>query len=204
MNGALWVIASLSTVVASVALWHSLRLARQVRELKRNRYYVEQKLNGMTRQVTEALDPMRIQLAAAAAGMPVSQQLIRQGRLYHDVTAEEAEQLIGQVQDNNPDSLMIVDVRTAKEYAVRHLPGAKLIPIEELDTRFPEEVPLSASKVIVYCAEGNRSRLACDYLSRQGYLNLYNMYDGLQGWKGSMTGEPPVNFIQIQSKSSVR
>ena len=204
MNSVLWGLTVITGGVALIALWNSVRLARQVRELKRNGYHIEQKIHGMTKQVAEDLAPLRIQLAAVAAGIPVPEELIQQGRLYHEVSAEEAHQEIVHKQEDRSSRILIVDVRTPKEYAAEHLPEAKLIPIEELELRHETEIPRAMEKVFVYCAGGDRSRLACDYLSRLGYLNLYNIRDGIQCWNGPTTGETPLHVIQIQSKSHVR
>ena len=192
----------IAIVIALVSLWYAQRLGRQVKHLKRKEYYVEQKLNGITKQISEAVDPLRLQLAAIAAGYSVPGQLIRTGRLYENVSAEEAEQIIAQIQKTDVDHVMILDVRTPREFALKHIPGAKLIPVEELEMRYHTEIPITTEKVLVYCDMGDRSRLACDYLSRQGYMNLYNILDGLQKWKGPTAGEPSVSLIQIQSKSS--
>ncbi len=192
----------IAMVIALVAIWYAQRLGRQVKHLKRKEYYVDQKFNGITKQISEAVDPLRLQLGAIAAGYSVSEQLIRTGRLYENVSAEEAERIIAQVQKTDVDHVMIVDVRTPREFALRHIPGAKLIPVEELEMRYHAEIPITAEKVLVYCDMGDRSRLACDYLSRQGYMNLYNVFDGLQKWKGLTLGETSGSLIQIQSKSS--
>ena len=192
----------IAMVIALVALWYAQRLGRQVKHLKRKEYYVDQKFNGITKQISEAVDPLRLQLGAIAAGYSVSDQLIRTGRLYENVSAEEAERIIAQIQKTDVDHVMIVDVRTPREFALRHIPGAKLIPVEELEMRSHAEIPITAEKVLVYCDMGDRSRLACDYLSRQGYMNLYNVFDGLQKWKGLTLGETSGSLIQIQSKSS--
>ena len=204
MNSILWGLTIISGGVALIALWVSVRLARQVRELTRNGYRIEQKIHGMTKQVSEDLAPLRIQLAAVAAGIPVPEELIQKGRLYHDVSAKEAHQEIFQQQEGRSSRMLIVDVRTAKEYAAQHLPEAKLIPMEELESRHESEIPRTMEKVFVYCGGGDRSRLACDYLSRLGYMNLYNIRDGIHCWNGPTTGETPLDVIQIQSKSHVR
>ena len=204
MNGILWGVTVITAWIALMALWYSIKLGREVRELRRNGYHIEQKIHGMTKQVAEDLAPLRIQLAAVAAGNPVPEELIHQGRLYYDVSAEEAHQEIVRRQDDRSSNILIVDVRTAKEYAAQHLPAAKLIPIEELEFRHETEISRATEKVFVYCAGGDRSRLACDYLSRLGYMNLYNIKDGIQGWNGPTTGETPLDVIQIKSQSHVR
>ena len=192
----------IAIVIALVALWYAQRLGRQVKHLTRKEYYIEQKFNGITKQISDAVDPLRLQLGAIAAGYSVPDQLIRTGRLYENVSAVEAERIISQTQKTDVDHVLIVDVRTPREFALRHIPGAKLIPVEELEMRYHTEIPITAEKVLVYCDMGDRSRLACDYLSRQGYMNLYNVFDGLQKWKGPTLGESSGSLIQIQSKST--
>jgi rhodanese-related sulfurtransferase len=46
------------------------------------------------------------------------------------------------------DEMTILDVRQAKEYNAGHLPGAKLIPLPELDERIDELDP--SKKILVY------------------------------------------------------
>jgi rhodanese-related sulfurtransferase len=196
------ILAVVAIALALLSVWYAQRLGKQVKDLKRKEFYVEQKLNGITKEIVEAVDPLRLQLAAIAAGHSVPDQLIRTGRLYENVTADEAERIIAQEQKSKVDNVIIVDVRTPREFSVRHIPGAKLIPVEQLENRYGAEIPRTCEKVFIYCAMGDRSRLACDYLSRQGYLNLYNISDGLQKWKGSTAGNPPQSLIQIQSKST--
>ncbi|RMH35339.1 MAG: rhodanese-like domain-containing protein [Nitrospirae bacterium] len=191
-------------VGSGLAVWALLwirKLTKDLQGIKRNEYYASQKLDRFSSQLVEALESLRLQLAAVASGRPVSNELIRQGRLYHDVSAEEAARMIAHEQATKPDQIMIVDVRTAKEYAMRHVPGAALIPVEELDKRCWSEIPLTIEKVFVYCQAGDRSRLACDYLSRQGYMNLYNIRDGLNRWPGETIGQAAMPLISIESKS---
>ncbi|MEJ2244763.1 MAG: rhodanese-like domain-containing protein [Acidobacteriota bacterium] len=38
----------------------------------------------------------------------------------------------------SPQEYNLVDVRTPKEYELEHLPGAQLIPVGELETRWKE------------------------------------------------------------------
>lgn len=204
MNTLLGGIALMSGLVATLALWWAYRLRREVERLKRNEYYTESKLKGVSRQIFEAIEPLRIQLAKVASGAFVPEDLIRTGRLYRDVTAQEAQTMIQAGQGSTEAGVVVVDVRSAKEYATKHVLGAKLIPIEELETRYQAEIPQDAQKVFIYCAGGDRSRLACDFLSRLGHLNLYNIRDGLQQWRGPTIGEEPLHLIQIHHKSQRR
>ena len=77
----------------------------------------------------------------------------------------------------------IIDVRTPGEYSSGHIPGAILIPVDDLPKRLGE-IPKDAETVIVHCASGGRSSAACQYLGEQGFLNLVNMVGGFNAWKG--------------------
>lgn len=81
---------------------------------------------------------------------------------------------------------MLVDVRTAEEYASGHLPGAINIPLHQLPTRITE-VP-AGKPVVVVCASGNRSQNGANILARSGYVEVYNLRGGTMAW--AMQGLP--------------
>ena len=78
------------------------------------------------------------------------------------------------------DSLYLLDVRTPGEFQQARLEGAKLIPIGQLLNRLPE-VPKDRP-ILVYCAVGSRSAQVVNYLARQGYPEVYNLYGGIYSW----------------------
>jgi rhodanese-related sulfurtransferase len=49
--------------------------------------------------------------------------------------------------DQNPEAFNLLDVRQPGEYETRHIPGAKLIPIAELDKRLEELDPVKPTLV---------------------------------------------------------
>jgi len=200
MEGLLWTLGLTGLAVGLFAVRRSFVLARELKQLKRDQYYAESRLKRFPEELRETVQPLRLQMATVAMGRPVSAELILAGRFYLDVSAEEAQRVIEQ--ENGPQSgqMLIVDVRTPKEYAIKHVAGAKLIPFEELESRCRSEIPRTADKVFLYCTSGDRSRLACDFLGRQGYTNLYNVQDGLQGWRGLTEGEGEVKFIHFQAR----
>ncbi len=187
-------------LIAIGALGYTRKVAKHVQQLNRDTYGMEQKLKMLPKEITDTIEPLRLQLAALAKGKVVSEDLIRDGCLYRNITAKEAERTIVANIEAKQNDLMLIDVRTAREYERGHLPGARLLPIEEIEQRHKDEIPMMDNAILVYCASGERSRLACEYLSRQGYLNLYNMHDGIQRWKGALEGAPHSSLIQIQAK----
>lgn len=80
--------------------------------------------------------------------------------------------------------LQIVDVRTEREYATGHLPGAKNVPLPELETRLARELDPSRPTAVV-CAGGYRSAAAASLLQRHGFTDLYNIIGGTSAWESA-------------------
>lgn len=195
----IFVLASL--LVAMVAVWMAWRLRREISDIKREQYYLEQKVKAVSSQIESKVDPLRIQVALLAQGRPVSDRLIRTGHLYHEISAAEASEFLKT--DSSADRILLLDVRSGAEFTKRHIPGATLMPVEDLEMRYRTEIPLALEKIIVYCAGGDRSRLACEFLSRHDYGNVYYIKDGLQGWSGPIEGNEVGGLIQIASKAKL-
>ena len=79
-------------------------------------------------------------------------------------------------------SIVILDVRTADEFAAGHLKGAKNIDIRLSDaySKFDELNPKST--YLIYCRTNHRSGLAVDYLMQKEFKHVYQMMDGFPGW----------------------
>jgi rhodanese-related sulfurtransferase len=120
---------------------------------------------------------LRRMLARVAAGAKLSPAMIEEGRLWHDLPAPEG------VRMHAAGGVRVVDVRTPQETSMGIIPGAQLIPVDELEKRL-KELPKDGRKTILYCAGGGRSASACEFLSAQGYEELYNLEGGFQSWTG--------------------
>lgn len=79
------------------------------------------------------------------------------------------------VETNTPH--LLVDVRTAAEFAEGHIKGARNLPVQEVQHKL-RELPTD-KPVILYCRSGNRSGMALQVLQAAGYTNVYNA-GGLQ------------------------
>lgn len=82
---------------------------------------------------------------------------------------------------------IILDVREAMEWAMGHIDGATLIPLNELPQRFTE-LPKD-KRIICQCASGGRSASATRFLVEAGY-DAHNMAGGIMQWR--MSGLPVV------------
>lgn len=74
----------------------------------------------------------------------------------------------------------LIDVRTPKEFASGHIPGAVNIPVDDLRNRLGE-IPQSAS-IISYCKVGQRGYLATRILLQNGY-DARNLSGGFTTWQ---------------------
>ncbi|HET9657242.1 MAG TPA: FAD-dependent oxidoreductase [Kineosporiaceae bacterium] len=79
--------------------------------------------------------------------------------------------------DGDGDGPVLLDVRTAREFATGHLPGALNIPHTQLRERIGE-VP-AGRPVLVYCASGFRSYLALRILHQTGWNDVRSLSGGI-------------------------
>jgi rhodanese-related sulfurtransferase len=77
--------------------------------------------------------------------------------------------------------MVLLDVRSDREYAEGHIPGAVHVPLPEIGERVKK---LKKDKeLVVYCRNGNQSIWAIKRLMGMGYKNLYNLKGGYGAWK---------------------
>lgn len=97
---------------------------------------------------------------------------------------------------DNP-RMAIIDVRTEAEYAgaVGHISGSRNVPVDELEERIEELLPLRDQTFLVYCGHGECGREAIRILFDQGFDEAILMDGGIDGWIvagfGTVTGPPP-------------
>lgn len=83
------------------------------------------------------------------------------------------------------DGALIVDVRTPGEFRSGHLPGAKLVPLNTINTNITVLGSDKNRPIVVYCKSGSRSGRAESILKGAGFTNVYNGggYDSLMSVK---------------------
>lgn len=80
---------------------------------------------------------------------------------------------------------LLIDVREPDEYKSGFIPGAKNIPLSQLEKRIGE-IPKDRD-VLLYCHSGMRSKSAARILSKQGYTRLAHLQGGVSSWKGKLS-----------------
>ena len=81
-----------------------------------------------------------------------------------------------------------VDVREPDEFAVGHIPGAKLLPLGDVLTRAEEVMPDKNAQWLIYCRTGRRSADAAQTLEAQGYTGLRDL-GGILSWPYEIEGD---------------
>jgi hydroxyacylglutathione hydrolase len=105
--------------------------------------------------------------AVRASGLPV-------GTLTN-VTVQELAHRVG----HEPD-LVVLDVREPAEWMDGHMPGARHIPMRQVEERIAE-IPRDR-RVALTCAGGTRSSLVGSLLLARGFTDLVNVWGGMNGW----------------------
>lgn len=85
------------------------------------------------------------------------------------------------------ENMMILDVRETAEYVFNHIPGAKSIPLGELDMRTSELDP--DQELHIVCRTGTRSDIACQLLADKGFKLVYNVLPGMSEWEGPLEND---------------
>ena len=90
-----------------------------------------------------------------------------------EVTREEARRLV-------EEGAQLVDVRADHEWEAGRIPGAKHVPLAELNERTGEIEP--DRPVVLYCRGGTRSSMATEALAAAGY-DAAKLTGGIVGWE---------------------
>lgn len=109
------------------------------------------------------------------------------------IQSDELEDLI----EENKD-LVILDIRSAEEFNVSHLPGAIFIDYDNFTSRALEGVSKN-DEVIVYCSVGYRSERIGEKMQEMGFNKVRNLYGGIFKWKND--GRNVVNLHQSVTDS---
>lgn len=83
------------------------------------------------------------------------------------------------------ENAFLLDVRTPEEHDAGHIPGSKLLDIQQAQEFMSEIQSFDTSKnYYVYCRSGARSAKACQVMNQIGLENTYNLLGGFMEWKG--------------------
>jgi sulfur-carrier protein adenylyltransferase/sulfurtransferase len=79
---------------------------------------------------------------------------------------------------------VFVDIREPGEFVSGVIPGSFLVPQGHLAEEIDRIAPDRSRPLVIYCATGQRSLFAADWLGRQGYTDVASMEGGIVAWRG--------------------
>ena len=117
---------------------------------------------------------------------------------YTDLKAPEAIELVKKDEaavkaDPKKQAIIVLDVRTAEEYAKGHIAGA--VNIDYKSATFKDAMnKLDKNKpYLVHCAAGGRSAKTREMMKTLGFKDVYHLDGGLTAWEkagGPVTQKP--------------
>ena len=93
------------------------------------------------------------------------------------VSTLQATQLI-----NHKDAL-VLDVRSADDFARSHILNAKNIPAGQLGGRLAELEKFRARPIIVSCQTGASATASCSLLKKAGFADVHLLAGGIGAWE---------------------
>ena len=102
------------------------------------------------------------------------------------------EQLRDYMKAHSEKDFVLIDVRQPEEYRAQHIPGAKLVPLMELEARIDEVEGAPEANKIFLCRSGGRSARAAGFFGEaRGLANTFNVVGGMLGWNGETLPDFP-------------
>lgn len=175
---------SLALLTFVMALSRGRRLSKLEDEI-RTMKYLEGSLRELRKEADVKMGLTRRHLAQVSSGARLPADMILEGKPFADVSGQASQKML----EETP-TLFVLDVRTPGEFSSGHIATAKLVPIDQLESRLAE-LPGKETPMLVTCAGGSRSAAACAMLAERGYTTLYNMASGMSGWRGPVERGAP-------------
>ena len=85
-----------------------------------------------------------------------------------------------ELQAHDPGSVQLIDVRTAEEFELGSIPGARHIDLNTLRERLDEVA--RDKPVVIFCQVGLRGYLAWKILKQSGFTDIHNLSGGYKTW----------------------
>lgn len=100
-----------------------------------------------------------------------------ENNMYESISADKAKRIM-----DSDESAVILDVREKDEFDDGHIPGAILIPYDEVAMKAEDIIKDKDTTILIYCRSGRRSKIASQTLVGLGYTNVKE-FGGIIDWK---------------------
>ena len=81
------------------------------------------------------------------------------------------------------NNALVLDVRDAREFSAGHIPGAKHIPLADLEKRLAQFTKFKDKPVLVTCRNDLQSAQAIRLLSKNQFTQVYQLKRGIAAWQ---------------------
>lgn len=113
--------------------------------------------------------------------MPAPNAAVAQPAAPKAPLAQVSQDALVKMQADKGDRVFVLDVRTPKEFAEGHVPGAVNIPYDQVASHLGE-IPKD-DEIVLYCHSGRRAGLAAEELEANGYTRLAHLEGDMTGWQ---------------------
>ena len=115
------------------------------------------------------------------------------GVAIHHLSPADADKLLAE------GGVLLLDVRTEKEFQGGHIPSAQRVPIAEIPDQISGLAKDKTQPILVYCGTGTRSAKAARMLYREGYKDVYHLSGGLRAWTAA---QKPIQIQRTNGKAA--
>ena len=124
---------------------------------------------------TNYINLVLIAIVLISGGMLLWPSFRRGGR--GGVSAGEATQLI------NRRNAVVIDLRSADEFAKGHLPSARNLQFAELEAKIGQFVKNKGNPVLLVCQTGQQSHKALRLVNEAGFAEVHVLDGGVNAWQ---------------------
>lgn len=75
---------------------------------------------------------------------------------------------------SDPHPPLVIDVRSPAEFAAGHIQDSINLPLDAFAQRIEQIAPDKHTPIILCCASGGRSGMACSFMMQRGYTQVSN------------------------------
>lgn len=133
--------------------------------------------------------------ASASAASSDTTSAARPAALFQSISQEDAKSMM------DAGGVTVVDVRTAAEYEIAHIPGAINVDNDTIVDSPPEALDDKDATILVYCRTGVRAKEAAQKLVDMGYTHVYE-FGGIATWPYEATGDVSASVSARTSSAS--
>lgn len=74
----------------------------------------------------------------------------------------------------NANDLLVIDVRSPAEFSNGHVEGSINLPLDAFAQGIARIAPDKGANIVLCCASGGRSGMACSFMQQLGYSRVSN------------------------------